>query len=265
MKKLNSIVILLLLFSASLLQSCLDDDSSSWKDTIPEDAKLGIVTIHLTDTNSPSDYYFTLDNGKTIYPAIKTNFEDYKAVEGQRAFAYLRMMDNADLKTMEGYDYNAELYKIVDILTKPIIPFTEEIADSIGDDYINVTHRWIAQGYLTMEYQFYGSGHPDFMHMLNLVHNKAAKLIDEEGYINLEFRHNAFNDVKTKLREGLVSFKLDQIADDMKIAKGLKIRVNTVYDGIQYYKINFDKDIQNQHIPTARQLKTSAYIDETCY
>lgn len=264
MKRLKLIAATLLLLLVPFLQSCLDDDCNGF-DCFPEDTELGIATIHLTDENSTNEYYFTLDNGKTVYPAIKKYNDSKKIIEGQRAFIYIKTIDNNSPEAVEGYDLNAELFYIETILTKPIIPLTKKTADSIGDDRINMTHHWVAQGYLTMEFQYYGTHNPNQKHMLNLVDNENTELVDEEGYINLEFRHNAYDDGKADLGEGLVSFKLDKVAKEMETAKGLKIRVNTIYDGIKYYKIDFEKDTRSNEAMTTQQLNPSNYTDNTYY
>ena len=50
--------------------------------------------------------------------------------------------------------------------------------------------------------------------MLNLIVNEASDgKNDKEGYITLEFRQNAYGDEPLMPGQGLVSFKLDKIAD----------------------------------------------------
>ena len=101
--------------------------------------------------------------------------------------------------------------------------------------------------------------------MLNLVHNEDMELVDEEGYINLEFRHKAFDDNGGSLGEGIVSFNLDKVAEEMKTAKGLKVRVKTIYDNIQFIKMDFKESKSSSQIPTAQQLNISAYTAKTNY
>ena len=71
----------------------------------------------------------------------------------------------------------------------------------------------------------------------------SASTANEEGeedeYINLEFRHNRKGDYPQSLGEGYVSFKLDKIKEQMEGKKGLRIRVNTLYNGIKTYEVKF--------------------------
>lgn len=251
MKKLNFIAATMILVLTPFLQSCLDDDGPSYSD-------LTIATLKATDADS---YYFGLDSGRKMYPGDNSAVRNYPIVDGKRVFVWFHQLE----EQVPGYDYNIQVVQMDSILTKDIIPLTKATADSIGDNKINVTYHWIAQGYLTMEFQYYGTRNPNKKHMLNLVHNEDTELVDEEGYINLEFRHNAYEDNSGSLGEGIVSFKLDKVAEEMKTAKGLKIRVNTIYDGIKYQKIELEKQSESSLAPTAKHLKPTNYTTGTNY
>ncbi len=51
----------------------------------------------------------------------------------------------------------------------------------------------------------------------------------------------------------------------MKTAKGLKVRVKTIYDNIQFIKMDFKESKSSSQIPTAQQLNISAYTAKTNY
>ena len=244
-----SLSLILTLFP--FLQACLEDNK-----TWPEGTSLAFVTGREKDTNEPVNFYFVLDNGKTINP-ISCGSLDYKAVDGQRAFAYLRLMDTKSVLNDKTYDYNAEVFYIENVLTKDIIELTEANADSIGNDHINISNMWIAQGYITMECQFYVEN-SIIKHMLNLVHDANLSIIDEEGYINLEFRHNAFFDFGSQLREGIVSFKLDNIKEYIEESKGIKISVKT-HNGIISYKLDLENHTQPSTRNTTKMKNVSVY------
>ena len=140
----------------------------------------------------------------------------------------------------DSYDYNAEVFHLQNILTKDIIPLTQATADSIGADPINMTYGWVSEGYLTLEFQFYSTNNEAKRHMINMVYDVDKELVDAEGYINLEYRHNAFEDESIILGEGLASFKLDNIAEELENAKGIKIEVNTIYNGSKQYILNLE-------------------------
>lgn len=217
------------------LQSCLDTDNDDYLVTCPEGTQLALGTVIVPDANAPREFYFALDKGITLFPGDTTTLNNYKVTDGQRAFiGYLPKTE-----PVEGYDMSAIIYSIEDILTKDIIPLTEETSDSIGNDGINITTCLINDDYVTLEYQYLGSMDPNKKHMLNLVENQTTGKDPDEGYICLEFRHNAFNDTPLNPVNGIVSFKLRNIREQMKDKKGIKIRVQTVYDGLQEYKTDF--------------------------
>lgn len=246
MKKLKFIALAAVLTLIPTLQSCLDDNEYNYP-------SLAISTIRTLD-GVEKGYYFALDDNKTLYPGDTTAINNHPIVEGQRAFVYFYYLD----EPKAGYDYNVQVQQITNILTKDIVDLTEENAEKIGDDKINATQLWIAQGYLNIEFQYYRTHSKDKMHFLNLVRNTTTDKTDkndEEGYISLEFRHNAEGDSPIHPDEGYVAFKLDNIAEEMKGAKGLKIRVKTLYDGEVFRKIDFKKE--NSKPATALKAPTS--------
>lgn len=214
-----------LFLAAVTCQSCLDD----WND---KDAPLFAVgTVKVIEGK---DYYFSLDEGSKLYPSDTTNIHNYAIVDGQRAFVYFRELN----EKLTGYEYNAQIEHIENILTKDIYSMPAEKADSIGDDNINATDLWITGEYLNIKYQFYHSNNKDKKHMLNLIVNEASTVEhDKPDYVNLEFRHNAYNDDQLTLGTGLVSFKLDQIAEQLKMKKGMNIRIKSLYDGERFISI----------------------------
>ena len=217
----------------------LDDANNDEWVTCPPGGILAIGTMKIPNADTPRDFFIALDNGDNVLPADTADIRNrkYTVAEGQRVFVgYLQMG-----KEKPGYE-NGKIFTIEDILTKEIIPLTEATADSIGDDRINVTAHALTKDYLTIEYQYLGSMNENKKHMLNLVQNEITGPIKDDGYIYLEFRHNAFNDSPNQLGSSLVSFKLDSIAEQLATAKGIKLRVNTIYDNIQYVTIDINED-----------------------
>lgn len=233
MNKLKSIAFFLAIpVLLPVLQSCLDDDDSPSESFV-------ISTVNVPNPES-KDFYFTLDDGKKMFPGDTKELGSYQLIDGQRAFVIFNEMD----QKVEGYDYNIQVKRIKDILTKDIITLNDENVKEVGDDKINSTYMWITQDlkYLTIEFQYLGTHNEDKKHFLNLVINELETKPTENpdnDYIELEFRHNAEGDTPYRLGEGYVSFKLDEIKEQMKGKKGLKIRVNTIYNGEKYQKIDF--------------------------
>lgn len=121
----------------------------------------------------------------------------------------------------------------------------ENTEEYIGNDPINITYMWITQDkkYLTIEYQFYGTGNSNRKHFLNLVINPIKPDLQDnkqtDEYINLEFRHNDEGDFAERLEEGYVSFKLDNIKEMMTGKKGVRIHTNTIYEQAKSYEVDF--------------------------
>lgn len=128
MKKFRTILaaFLLLFITTPVLQSCLDD----WDDD--EHPLLAIGTVRIIDGK---DYYFALDEGTKMFPGDTAQVDNYTLVEGQRAFVYFNLLD----EEVTGYDYNAKINHVENILTKDIYFMPAEKADSIGDDRITST------------------------------------------------------------------------------------------------------------------------------
>lgn len=215
-------IIALLLFAlAPLFQSCLNDND--------DNLFLAIATYHTADHG---DVYFVLDDGARMFAGSQNvgNLE-----EGQRAYLYFYTLD----EPMTGYEYNIRLRDIQPILTKSPFVMTEETVDSIGNDRINITNMWFGDGFLNIQFRFLGTRYPSVLHMINLVYNETegSGEADEEGYITLEFRHNAYDDHPLEVLNGIVAFKGPFVQEGMK---GLKIGYKSIYEEMKYVKIDFE-------------------------
>lgn len=177
MKKLRfySVVFTFALLIIPMLQSCLNDDDEN------RGTRFTIGTIEVI---GEKEYFFNLDDGDKMYPSDTTYIHNYTVENNQRVFIHFLPLE----EDIPGYDYNVKLIQLENILTKDIIPLTEETADSIGNDRINATSLWITGNYLNIEHQFFHSNNPDKKHMLNLVINETAETPDpEDEYFTLEF------------------------------------------------------------------------------
>ncbi|MBQ8502193.1 MAG: NigD-like N-terminal domain-containing protein [Bacteroides sp.] len=223
-----SAALVLLLLVVPGLQSCLDDWDNKYKESL-----FAIGTLHIVEDN---EYYFELDEGSTLYPGDTTALHNYVLNEGQRAFVYFTKLD----EDRTGYDYNAAIQHIENILTKDAYVMPAEKEDSIGDDRITLVDMWLTDEHLNLQYQLYHGGNSNKKHMLNLVVNQASTGEGEkEDYLTVEFRQNAFDDTESLLGTGIVSFRLDPIVPLMENLKGLNIRYRSLYGGIKYSTIDF--------------------------
>lgn len=259
MKKSTLLALAVVLTLSPFLQSCLDvDDESSLNDrNYPWLAFSTIRTIE----DVKQGYYFALDDNTKLYPGDTTAIHNYLLIDGQRAFVHFDYLKEPH----EGYDSNIKVGRITNILTKEIVELTEENKEKIGDDKINVKRYWIAQGYLNIEFQYFGTQDTNKKHFINLVQNTLSSENEEEGYISLEFRHNAEGDYPAHIGDGYVSFKLDKIKEQMEDTKGLKIRVNTIYEGTLFDYIDFKKEEKSNTFSTLDRLNISPQTTATTY
>lgn len=224
MKK-HLFILTTLLATVLLFPSCNDSEGD-----YPE--YWSFATVKTLDNN---DYYFLLDNQKTVYPGDKTRIAGYEAKEGQRTVIYFNILP---VET-PGYDDNIALYSIENILTKDVaIITTQEEMDDIGDDRIRVIKAWLAGQYLNITFEFPTDG--STKHFINVIENKLNPSgTTSEGYLSLEFRHNAYNDTRGLLASGIASFKIDQL--DPQVDKGISLRVKNLQGEISYLQIELTK------------------------
>lgn len=230
-QRMTFIAFTLLFMTTPMMQSCLND---KWENKYP--SLFAIGTIKVIEGNN---YYFNLDEGSKLYPGDTTALHNYAVANGQRAFIYFDKLS----EKKEGYEYNAQIKHIENIPTKDIYSMPADKADSIGDDRINIIEPlWVSGDYLNIKYQIYHSNNKEKPHLLNLVINEESTVgPGKPDYLNLEFRHNAYNDTPVILGTGLISFKLDDMGSLLEGKKGLNIRVNSIYDGVKYIIFKFEE------------------------
>lgn len=229
MKKLRYILPVLL--AAVLLSACDLDDNNDYP------THMALTTVHVS-AETPSEYYFTLDNNKTIYPSDQSRIGAYdtKDKEGKRAIVYFSMLE----QPITGYDYSVAIYDIDDVLTKAIeTAETEEQLTPFGNDRIAVESIWISGNWLNIYYCIPTNGSGSTKHRISMVDNKLATPPADmpTGYTYLEFRHHADGDTQGQLAQDYVSFKLDDYAPAVSGSKGLYIKVTPLTGPATYIKV----------------------------
>lgn len=234
MKKIPFSLLIIAVFSGFILQSCLDDDDRNYN----YDLAIGTLQKDADDF-----YYLQLDNDKKLFARDSSAIHYHKVGVGKRILAQFRYLEE---EIGKDYEYSILIDDIYPILTKPVIKITPEKEDSIADDKIEVINYWISKQYLNIEYQVWGGN--SIPHMLNLVEVEEPK-DPEEGYVSLEFRHNRFNDPENHMYSGIVSFDLSALGyqPGAEGVKGIKVRVNTIYQDHRTYKIDYDKLTNGEH------------------
>lgn len=231
MKKLG-FILLAALGAAVLLPSCNDSDGDY-------PSYYAFSTVKPLENNN---YFFELDNNKTIYPGDKTLVGAYSFEEGQRAIIYFNYLD---MKT-DGYDKTAKLYSIREILSGQTgIAATEEELKAFGEDKTSYYHEMgvpeLNKNYLNIEIGFFAGDLSK--HKFTLVRNDATDPAESvEGYLNLELRHDAGGDNSGYDLMEFISFDMEQFKADMEGKKGIIVRFSTRINGVKYIQIDQQKE-----------------------
>lgn len=160
---------------------------------------------YLDSDLSDEGFIMKMDNGDTLIP-ISVDYIQDGIVDGSRVIPIYTIV------TEEGNIINAKISKIEEILTKPIIQLTEEIADSIGDDPVTVwdDNVWFSENHLNVIFTYLGANK---VHSINLVKPIEVEL-DDEGRQILEFRHNDNGDFNNIQYTGIVSFDMSSLYEE---------------------------------------------------
>ena len=214
--------ITLAVLTAVFFSSCNDSDgdyASSW-------------AFASAETLS-NDYYFVLDDDKTVYPSDKSRVAGYKPEDDQRVIIFFNLLKTG----VEGYDYNIALYDVRNIYTgETRIVTTQEEVEELPD----VT---LENGAVEIDFNASDLSKHKFL----LVRNDFTQIDPDnkkEGYLNLELRHDAGTDTSGvySYDDRYVSFKLDQFKEDLEGMNGIILRMNTRQNGVIYLQINMSKE-----------------------
>lgn len=209
------ISLLAILFYAN---SCINDENSLGQ------FRVDIATV---DLNSDGSFSLTLDDATRLWPAASDL--NYVPVQDQRVFVNYTILSRAQ----NGYDHYIKINDIWDILTKKAINLTENNADSIGNDPVKVNSMWVGNDFLNVDFMFnYGGTRP---HAINLVKNTLVTP-PNDGKIHLEFRHNAYESINTRLYDGFVCFDLKPLRLNNADSVQLSVKVKD-WDGEKTYDL----------------------------
>lgn len=222
MKTLRTLFLGIGALAATLtFNSCLDDEGYS-----ADNYWIGIATVKPLSTSE--SYFLQLDDSTTLLPVMGRT-PSFNVDKERRALVNFTLLSDS----AKGYNHAIRVNEIDSILTKSIVPSLGEKNDSIyGKDAIDLDSKglWIEDGYITFQFKTYFGGGK---HFLNLVQ------MDETKPYELEFRHNAYNDPKSSMGWGLVSFRLNTLPDTEGKTVKLKIKYNS-YEGDKIYELEYN-------------------------
>lgn len=213
--------------------SCNDDSDGDYPRYTPL-----ITTVHTLDGN---DYYFQRDNGQTLYPSDKSRVPGYKAEERKRALIWFNLLEG-----IEGYDYNIALYAVDEIYTGTSEVVTDAARlEELGNDPTGFDSR-LESFNLTKEwFTFYAlyAVSDNSKHAFTLIVNETEEPEQtNEGYLDVELRHNAGGDTQGYDKGYYISFDLSGIAERLEGKKGVTLRIKTRENGTKYLKLDLPQE-----------------------
>src|SRR5690554_2104275 len=192
---------MLFLFSALLAlaaASCsVNDDEGEYYQY-----RLGIIE------RSSSDTTFTIltDDGYRLKP---TEFlgSGNENVDGKRVLVQFAIVSEVESSEI---DYEVKVALIENVPVKTIITANEEVRDSLGNDPVSISALTLGNGYMNVQFSLYDQKAEK--HYLYMVYDEEKQ--EKEGFITLDFHHNAHDDIKSSPYSGLFSFPLEQFEEE---------------------------------------------------
>ena len=223
-----------LLIMSIMLFACDNDD----KDYSGSDYYF-YSTIGNLEKSENSDYYIDSDKGKRLLIGNPEILQTNDIKEGDRVYGEFLLYNEKPTN----YDEKCSMYFLRKVLVKDPLHLTDANKEEIADDNINVSDIWISKNYINFRFQFLTDGTAKIAHYINLVTVDNQPEGQDEGYLYLEFRHNAYNDSPLYLYSGIVSFNTDELMKQNESLKGFYIRVNTYSHGEKVYKLNLADNV----------------------
>ncbi|WP_300726091.1 NigD-like C-terminal domain-containing protein [uncultured Bacteroides sp.] len=206
-----------LLLCGAVFSSCLDDDND-WETFYPT---LATVNSDSDPLSLVSDSYGTLIPKNPGY--IKTMNADST---GQRVLAGVQFLEE-DAENKRENSKQVQIVNLTKILTKKANDLrVEGTEDVFGNDPIQIVAATISNYHLNIQYTLWGSN-SNIAHRISLVLDENS-IVDEEGLLRVEFRHNAEGDRQEQPFWGMVSYTLESIPEyNSSEVKGVRIVYNS--------------------------------------
>ena len=193
MRKNGYLLMGLIVFLAT---GCLKDN---------EESEYYQYTLGVVEGNSATTFMILTDGGERIRP-VEFQPINYEIEAGKRVLVKFTLLEESET---DAYDYTVKVASISNVLTKSIVIANEELRDTIGNDPVAINWLSIGNDFLNVDFAFWADSKP---HYFDLVLDSTKQ--DKEGFITLNFHHNAKDDVKYTKYSGLMSFPLEMLKDD---------------------------------------------------
>lgn len=242
MKKLHWLFMAVCLAVVPLLQSCDDKDGYSVGDFTPP----LWATVRVTG----NAFYLDCDVWGTLWP-VNTDLGWYEPVDGQRVITVFNPLSDG----FQGYDHAVKLLRLQEVLTKEVETLTPETEEEFGNDPVSIFKGdiGISGGYMNVI--FLQDLPAKTKHRISLVRPQDdAELYGEDGYIHLELRYNAYDDLTGRHSFGAVSYNLNSL-DVTDETKGIKLKINSEVNG--EVELTFDLVVSDDSDKNMQELDLS--------
>jgi hypothetical protein len=188
----NYILLSLTLFLLIAFSSCsLDKESEMYY------RQMGVVK-----GNSASTFMVEGDGG-LVFKVVQFP-PGYEIVDGKRVIIRYSVVNSFE---DQPYDYTIRIESVQNILTKNIVHVTsDEIRDTLQTDPVAISLVWVTKSFINVEFLFKGNNRVHYFD-LALDPEKQTK----EGFISLDFHHNAKGDSKVYEYRGIISFPIEEL------------------------------------------------------
>ncbi|MDE6445410.1 MAG: NigD-like protein [Alistipes sp.] len=188
----------------------------------------------------PGDYYFVMDNNRTIYPGDKTRVSTYVPEDGERAVIYLSLLETP----AEGYDFNAAIYAVGRITSASVeVIGTKEELEELKDDPTVVLKGQLVGDWINLIVRYAATSTDPEKHKFRLVVNQTEESSDvRDDYLKLELYHDADGEVAGIYYDRYLSFNTNAIRDLLADKEGVVI---TFHDGMQDQKVEIERTAIN--------------------
>ncbi|HHV02981.1 MAG: NigD-like C-terminal domain-containing protein [Bacteroidales bacterium] len=189
-------------------------------------------------------YYFITDDTLLFCPKNHASIKELEPINGQRLILYYQFHGSTPQeKELSQAD---PVIKYIDIVQMNLVD-TEEFLytsepDTLGSDRVEPRYIWIAGGglgtnrYLNLQVTIQATN-PN-KHSFKMIYDLNRETPLEDGYYCLELRHEAKSDPQYTTFTTVMSYPLVGECIENGV-KGLKIKVNTINEGLKVYKLDY--------------------------
>lgn len=233
MKTLKTFLLVLgTILVSTTLYSCLDDDDYSL-----DKFSVGVATIKPLGNNA---YYLQWDDETTFWPAAGAT-PHFGVDKERRAFINFTLLGDSTTSNIGNYDYAIRVNRIDSVLTKDIAADLGDKNDEVyGSDPVWMKTIWIEDGYLNCQFESYFDGVTK--HFINLVKK------DGSDPYELEFRHNAFENLSGGQGWGLAAFRLNSLPDTNGETVTMKVNYKS-YNGNETIELKYKSGSKSGNAP----------------